>query len=75
MIQSVFRVLKLTQQATDFHGLIFLKHLIVAEASRVADYDNTREKILKYWFRLLPFVLAFAMLATITLEFIDKDKR
>jgi len=47
----------------------------VAEASHVADYDNTRENILKYWFRLLVFVLAFAALSTITLEFIDKDKR
>ena len=47
----------------------------VAKASHVADYDNTRENILKYWFRLLAFVLAFAALSTITLEFIDKDRR
>ena len=47
----------------------------VAEASHVADYDNTRDNILKYWFRLLAFVLAFAALSTITLEFIDKDRR
>ena len=31
--------------------------------------------ILSYWLRLLVFVLAFAALSTITLEFIDKDKR
>jgi len=47
----------------------------VAEASRISDYDNTRENILHYWLRLLIFVLAFAALSTITLEFIDKDKR
>ena len=28
-----------------------------------------------YWFRLLIFVFAFAALSTITLEFIDKDRR
>ena len=47
----------------------------VAEASQNASYDNTRANILNYWLRLLIFVLAFALLSTITLEFIDKDKR
>ena len=47
----------------------------IAEASQIADYDNTQENILGYWLRLLVFVLAFAALSTITLEFIDKDKR
>jgi hypothetical protein len=39
------------------------------------DYDYTKSNILTYWGRLLLFVLVFALLATITLEFIDKDKR
>jgi len=30
---------------------------------------------MNYWLRLAMFVLAFAVLSTITLEFIDKDKR
>ena len=47
----------------------------VAKASRVADYDNTKENIIGYWFVLILFVFAFAGLSTITLEFIDKDKR
>ena len=47
----------------------------LAEASRNEDYANTRENILGYWFKLIRFVLAFAALSTITLEFIDKDKR
>lgn len=47
----------------------------VAEASYDPTYDNNAENILSYWFKLLLFVLAFAALATITLEFIDKDKR
>ncbi len=47
----------------------------IAEASQVNAYENTKENILNYWLRLLLFVAAFAMLSTITLEFIDKDKR
>ena len=47
----------------------------VAAASHEKDYEFTPENILEYWLRLILFVLAFAALATITLEFIDKDKR
>ena len=47
----------------------------IAEASQVDAYENTRENILNYWLKLLLFVVAFAALSTITLEFIDKDKR
>ena len=31
--------------------------------------------ILEYWLRLIFFIFLFAALATVTLEFIDKDKR
>jgi len=47
----------------------------IAEASQIADYDNTWDNVLHYWLRLLLFVVVFAALSTITLEFIDKDKR
>ena len=47
----------------------------IAEASYNADYDLTQENVMNYWIRLALFVLIFAALATITLEFIDKDKR
>ncbi len=47
----------------------------VAEASYVADYDNNWENIVGYWLVLIAFVMVFAILSTITLEFIDKDKR
>ena len=47
----------------------------IANASYNADYDYTRENIANYWIKLFLFVLAFAALSTITLEFIDKDKR
>lgn len=47
----------------------------IADASYNPDYDNTRDNIMDYWVTLALFVLAFAALSTITLEFIDKDKR
>ncbi|MBQ6373297.1 MAG: ABC transporter permease [Clostridia bacterium] len=47
----------------------------VAEASQNPAYDNVAENIVVYWLKLLLFVFAFAALSTITLEFIDKDKR
>ena len=47
----------------------------IAEASYKAEYENTVDNISDYWFSLALFVLAFAALSTITLEFIDKDKR
>ena len=46
-----------------------------AEASHKPEYDNTQDNIVNYWRTLLGFVLAFAALSTITLEFIDKDRR
>ena len=47
----------------------------VSETNYNEDYAYTKENILSYWERLLLFVLAFGVLSTITLEFIDKDKR
>ena len=47
----------------------------IAEASYNADYDCTQENVMRYWLRLSLFALVFAVLSTITLEFIDKDKR
>jgi len=39
------------------------------------DYEYTVDNVTDYWFTLFMFILAFAALSTITLEFIDKDKR
>ena len=47
----------------------------IADASYNAAYDNTPDNIMNYWITLFLFALAFAALSTITLEFIDKDKR
>ena len=46
-----------------------------AAASYNADYERSVENVVDNWIMLFLFVLAFAMLSTITLEFIDKDKR
>lgn len=46
-----------------------------AAASFKPEYVRTEENILQYWLHLLAFILAFALLSTVTLEFIDKDKR
>ena len=47
----------------------------IRDANYNAAYDNTRINIAEYWLRLCLFILAFAALSTITLEFIDKDWR
>ena len=47
----------------------------VRDASYNDDYEYSRDNIANYWISLFLFVLAFAALATISLEFIDKDKR
>ena len=39
------------------------------------EYSNTKENIAGYWVNLVGFAVIFAALATVTLEFIDKDKR
>ena len=46
-----------------------------AAASYNADYENTPENVISYWMHLILFIFVFALLATVTLEFIDKDKR
>ena len=46
-----------------------------AEASRKPEYAKTRSNIGKNWVMLAVFIFAFAALATIVLEMIDKDKR
>ncbi len=46
-----------------------------SEASYNPNYECTKENIIGYWGRLILFILVFSLLAVITLEFIDKDKR
>ncbi len=46
-----------------------------AHARQNPDYENSRSNIVSYWIDLAGFVILFALLTVITLEFIDKDKR
>ena len=46
-----------------------------AEGSIKPEYVYTKQNVEHYWLRLALFIVVFASLATITLEFIDKDKR
>jgi len=47
----------------------------VAGDSANPEYELSRSNVGYYWLRLIGFTLVFAALSTITLEFIDKDKR
>ena len=46
-----------------------------AAVSYNEDYVLSTGNVWNYWLQLSAFILAFALLSTITLEFIDKDKR
>ena len=46
-----------------------------AEAGRKPQYDSTPQNIILNWLMLCLFIAGFALLATISLELIDKDKR
>ena len=62
----------------DFFGEEEIKNMIETKTAAAAykkDYENTEDNIVKNWAMLFLFILGFAMLATIALELIDKDKR
>ena len=46
-----------------------------AEAAQKKQYDKSRANVLINWFFLCVFILGFALMSTISLELIDKDKR
>ena len=46
-----------------------------AEAAQKKQYEKTRVNVLINWFFLCVFILGFALMSTISLELIDKDKR
>ncbi len=47
----------------------------VAEMNYNPDYEHSADNIMKNWLHLVLFIVVFSVLAVITLEFIDKDKR
>ena len=62
----------------DLFGEENVKKLIqekTAAASYKADYEQSVENVVANWVMLFLFVLVFAALSTISLEFIDKDRR
>ena len=46
-----------------------------AEAGRKPQYNNSPQNVMKNWLMLCLFIAVFALLSTISLELIDKDKR
>ncbi len=46
-----------------------------AEAAQKKQYEKSRVNVLINWFFLCVFILGFALMSTISLELIDKDKR
>ena len=46
-----------------------------AKSSQIAAYERSVENILDCWFRLGCFILAYAVLAVLSLETIDRDRR
>ncbi|MCF0132994.1 MAG: ABC transporter permease [Blautia sp.] len=62
----------------DLFGEQQIKELVeteTASASRVDAYEHSSDNIIRYWLALLRFIIIFAVLTVISLEFIDKDKR
>ena len=62
----------------DLFGEENVKNIVeekTASASHKEEYERTVDNVVDNWFMLFVFVIAFASLATISLEFIDKDKR
>ena len=46
-----------------------------AEAAQKKQYEKSRVNVLINWFFLCVFILGFALISTVSLELIDKDKR
>ena len=62
----------------DLVGREETKESVVKQASAAMynpDYAYTKDNIVRNWLHLLIFIAVFAALSTITLKFIDKDKR
>lgn len=70
--------MKPVKQFTDYilqNNLETELELEIASQSQVAAYAHTVENVLNCWGHLLAFIIVFAALSVIVLEFIDRDKR
>ena len=75
---ETFTVKLTVQDLFDMFGEENMKTFIrqkTAEASRKAEFDRTVENIVDNWLMLGFFIFVFALLAMMSLELIDKDKR
>ena len=48
---------------------------MTAQSNQNNDYENSKDNIIGYWVNISRFVIVFAILSVICLEFVDKDKR
>ena len=48
---------------------------LTAQANKKAEYAYTQDNVIDYWVEISKFIVIFAVLAVIFLEFVDKDKR
>ncbi len=65
-------------QLLDFVGEENVRTFVEEKAAATSykpEYELTTKNVTAYWLHIGAFILGFALLATITLEFIDKDKR
>ncbi len=65
-------------KAMDLVGKKKLRRQIRERATKMnyhSEYEHTGENILRNWMHLIVFIAVYALLAVITLEFVDKDKR
>lgn len=46
-----------------------------ASAAQKPEYERTEKNIRGYWLSLVAFIALFSVLSTVSLEFVDKDKR
>ena len=75
---KTFTVKTTVGELFDMFGEDNIRNLVqqkTAAASRKSEYERTPGNIIDNWIMLFGFVLLFAMLATLSLELIDKDKR
>ena len=73
-----FTVKTTVQELLDIFGEQRVKTYLqqkTAEAARKPEYEQSRVNIVINWFFLCVFILGFALMSTIALELIDKDKR
>ena len=66
------------KELIDFFGEDNVKNFIQEKTGAAAykeEYENSKTNIIGNWVMICLFIMVFALLATVVLEMIDKDKR